>query len=128
MGALLLCFGESSGGYREELSDVGGRFPWFIGVQAKGGGGEHVPREAVVGVLGLVDLSETLCDALAKFVECPEGRSPVDGVDGSKERREGVDRILDHFVVFSKKRCATTLVTKLFVRRCWAEVALNQNY
>ena len=57
-----------------------------------------------------------------------DGVDGVDGVDGSKERRDGVDRILDHFVVFSKKRYATTMVMKLFVRRRWAEVVLNQNY
>ena len=52
----------------------------------------------------------------------------MDGTDGAKERRDGVDGILDHFCRISFVRCATTEATKVFVSRRLAGEAFNQNY
>ena len=52
----------------------------------------------------------------------------MDGTDGAEERFDGVDGVLDHFIVLTKERCAKTEVTKVCVRRRWAGVAINQNY
>ncbi|MCP4097851.1 MAG: hypothetical protein GY748_16585 [Planctomycetaceae bacterium] len=127
-GAFLFGLGDGGGRDAEVLSDVGGGLPRCIVEEAEGGGVQHVPGETIVGVVGVIDPSETLCDTLVQFVECSEGRAAVDRTDGAEECPDGVDGILDHSRRKSRFRCATTEVTEVFVRRRWAEVVLNQNY